>query len=149
MGHMSSQRTVHTWQAVGVALWQIGAHLLPLWAHVSDEADVSFPFPPGVCLSGYRQFGKTNAEWSETQGHTVDVACVEGYQASIFFCLNDKPNCDPFNTRTGNLKDIHLGGLFIYEQEPESSWLTPGGIAAWLSYLRALKSWFWRTNSAP
>lgn len=76
------------------------------------------PCPP-VRVSGYRQFGKTNTQWSETQGHTLDVACVEGYQASIFFCLND--NCDPFNTQTDNLKDIHLGGLFIYEQEPENS----------------------------
>lgn len=67
-----------------------------------------------MCVSGHRQFGKTNAPWPETQGHRLDVACVEGYQTSIFFCLNDKPNCDPFNTRTDNLKDIHLGGLFIY-----------------------------------
>lgn len=93
--------------------------------------------PPLPWVLGLRQSGKTNARWSETQGHTLGVTCVKWYQASIFFHLNDKPNCDPFNTRTDNLKDIHLGRPFIYEQEPENSQLTPGGIARWLSWMRA------------
>lgn len=50
-----------------------------------------------------------------------------------FIGLNDKPNCKPFYTRSGNLKDIHLGGLFIYEQVPENRLHTLGGIAVWLT----------------
>lgn len=120
--HVSSKNGlfVHTWQAAGVALWQIEAHLLPFWAQVSDEDDVPSPW---CVFQGTDSLGKQMHSGQWHRGHTQDVVCVEGYQVSIFFCLNDKPNCDPFNTRTDNLKDIHLGGLFIYEQEPENSWL--------------------------
>lgn len=81
------------------------------------------PFPLVCVFQGTDSLGKQMHSGQRHRGHIQDVVCVEGYQVSIFFCLNDKPNCDPFNTRTDNLKDIHLGGLFIYEQEPENSWL--------------------------
>lgn len=87
------------------------------------------PPPHPFCRRVKTQTGKINAQWQKRQGQTLAAACTEWYRVSIFFSLNDKPNCDPFYTQTGNLRDIHLGGLFIYEQVPENRLLTPRGIA--------------------
>lgn len=136
----------HAWQANGASLWVIEGHSPPLWPEVSYGAGVPSPH---FCCRVKTQTGKINARWQKIQGQMLDAVCMEWHKVSIFFSLNDKPNCDPFYTRTGNLRDIHLGGLFIYEQVPENRLLTPGGIAVWLTCLGALQWVIWRTNSAP
>lgn len=101
-----------------------------------------------------------NAPWQKAQGQKLDAAFTERRRVSIFLRLNDKPNCDPFYTWTGNLRDIHLGGLFIYEQVPENRLLTLGLVACVCERggghcsMIDLPGWlcgerFWRINSAP